>query len=495
MARRVDAATVQAPPVLAGSRPVQAHGLHTDGGAPRRPRPPPLTKAQRRAVDRRTASVLERAGLDPRPPHETALRVVETGARIVLEEYRPRWVWAGCGHARASEVALNWDAFQATIDLSSLRHVRLRPKGHKAQPGQLASELARFSRDLDRHVGRLVTSGLVQTLLTSIHLRYDTGRGVWDIHAHCMWLVDDENCARVWSRLEEHFFDPWHEKEHIRQPGALANYILYRSVDHHSIDAWPSYIVTELWNLQRAQLHRCSGLFAAFRRDMSHRKLRRVGSAIVIEDRRPARPRPVVGDEEAPRDDGVVAYTVARIGGQATLCQVERRAKPSPPANTGQTGTGGNLEPATVCPGPTADAGAAPEREGVHSVTENLPDSPRDLRAWGSAGVTWRDGSGTRRFANLPWRCRWWLEAWPSRGDRLTSAVRSKVLRLIAATVDLEPGAPVRRPTRAGRVSGTSASPIVGPWHSRAEKGRGGWPRRSSGRVNENRRRATASPP
>ena len=151
------------------------------------------TWPERRRIDARTAIILERRGVSCRETMETIIRDLEGGAEFVTAGLLERWASAAAGGKRAAAMALEFDPFRQSADLTHLYEVSLRPKGTKAAPGELAAELRRFADDYNRHVGRLVTRGLIRPLLAAIHIRHDATLKLWDIHAHCLWIIEPKN--------------------------------------------------------------------------------------------------------------------------------------------------------------------------------------------------------------------------------------------------------------------------------------------------------------
>lgn len=302
---------------------------------PARPKRPPLSPSERKAIDARTAAILDQHGIECRPPTETSLVVINTGAIIALDETKENWTFAKIARCRAARTALEFDAFRQQADLRHLRHYVLRPLGRKALPGELAGELRRFSDDLNCHVGRLVSRGYVKPLLTTIHLRFDQTLGMWDVHAHCLWQVQPTDLDAVWKVVGHRFSDAWREEDRIRNASALANYTLTWVVDHRSLENWSDECLLELWDLSGCKLIRPAGAFAKFRRTLRGKIVRREGDAITVEDRIP-RARPVKrreGPSQTIGGDGVVAYATVRLDGQDSLCAVVKRPRQGRPAD------------------------------------------------------------------------------------------------------------------------------------------------------------------
>ena len=218
---------------------------------------PPLSPEERRAADAHTIAVLERHGIPFRPSMETALMVLDGGDMIHLDQTLQRWSFAKVGRARAAAAAIMLDAFAQAKGENLRRNLRMftfRPPLKKAAPGDLAEELANFSRRYDRVIGRLVGKGLIRPVLSVVQIRYAVDLDCWDLHAHCMWDIDSKDVDKVFMEIGRKFSDPWKERKNIEKPGALANYIFCGAVDYREIVNWPDKAVK-----QRAKLSRFRG--------------------------------------------------------------------------------------------------------------------------------------------------------------------------------------------------------------------------------------------
>lgn len=400
---------------------------------PRHKRLPPLSPEERRRADERTCALLAVYGIDCYPATETALVAVDDGTVIHLTETRQRWALAVPGNRRAVATTIQFDLFKQLADLRHLRHFILRPAGHKAEPGQLASELARFSHDLDRHVGRLITAGFVKPLLTTIHIRLDTVLDMWDIHAHCVWRVDPDDLDAVWKVVGKQFSDAWREKDKIHSAGALVNYTVTRIVDHRVLQTWPDSAVVELWNLSKARLIRPAGEFAKFRRSLKGKKLIRSGDAIIVEDRvsrnRPSRRE---GPSQPLCGETVVGYTALGRGDQERLFAVVKRPRQRPSIDQVSRAV---IEPANHSD-PCARLVLAYGENQVNSPNEVQSLEVNPLRHVNPHYVQPPSQTSRRRhdpkLAGMRPRHRWMLSVWPKVDDRIPGPVRRRLDRLAA---------------------------------------------------------------
>lgn len=394
---------------------------------------PALSSVERRALDRQTVAVLAAAGIDARPPVETRLRVVGTDKEVVLDQCRERWASVQCGHARAVQGALTFDAFvQHGADLTGLRHIRLRPKMGKTPLGRLNEDLRTFSKTLGRELGRLVTARKINPLLIAIHVRFDKDYGMWDLHAHVLWTMMDADAPKTWDVMVGHFADAWQEPDQIRRPGALSNYIMSGIIDYRAMPEWPTDAVVELWNLPRSQLLRPLGSFAAFRRATRGKVLRRGDGIIRIEDRvrdglRSRQDAYTVGETEA----RVVAFTTAKIDGAQRLCAVVKRRRDGSLTEAEAAGGDAVVAASTSAAAPGRATVAQADVRGDVSDSDNRRNSPTCLRAWGTEGITGRNRDGSRWRFRLPARQAWWLTAWPSVGSRLSAPLLRRLPTLL----------------------------------------------------------------
>jgi hypothetical protein len=115
---------------------------------------------------------------------------------------RERWVFSSIAAERAAEVAATFDLFSESAELTDLRHFVLRPRGKKPTADELQDAIRQLSDDYDQYVGPLVSDGLIAPLLCTIHVRYEDALGVFDPHAHCVWLVATDAYRRSPARAE-----------------------------------------------------------------------------------------------------------------------------------------------------------------------------------------------------------------------------------------------------------------------------------------------------
>lgn len=290
----------------------------------RRPPKPRLTRAEGDRSDARVKDVLDRNSCNFRPTQETALVVLATGAMHLLAETVARPIFSAPLRRRAAAMSLSIDAFRQDRDLRNLRMVGLRPIQGKAPPGTLAQALKSLALDYDRHVGRLVTAGIIAPILSVIHIRYDVVQGLWDIHIHALWEVANDKIETVRAKLSMKFFDIWIDDVSVKNPGRAANYFCSWTIDHRQMMTWPEEAIVELWKVPRTRLIRPAGTFRDVRRTHEGMVLRREGKRVVVEERPDPGPRRKAAKRPAPAVEGarVVDIGQKRVWGGRALCAV-----------------------------------------------------------------------------------------------------------------------------------------------------------------------------
>ena len=185
-------------------------------------------------------------------------------------------------------------------------------RSDKAVIGELKTELKRFSGLYDTWTNKLVNEHLIEPLLTTIHVRFDKKLHSWDLHAHCIWIVKDADCDKVFQRISAKFSTPWYDVRPLRNVAALVNYCTQWVVNYRQQKRWPDQALIEFWDLDALRLIRATGAFARFRRDLDGRKLSREGDAITIVEKSPSRryATPFPGE----RREGVVGYARDQAG-------------------------------------------------------------------------------------------------------------------------------------------------------------------------------------
>ena len=374
-----------------------------------------LTKGERRRADERTAKRLVRLGHDPFRSSRRLFQdtEVEPGRLFEAPAYRERWVFAGEAGKRAARTSAEFDLFKQGRDLSNARHVILRPRPAKAAPGavriakaapgDLAAELERFADRYNRFTKRLVTEGLLRPLLTVVHIRFDTKINRWDVHAHCLWDIENEHIDTVRQRIGTRFSTPWKENKALKNPAAVVNYMTQWVVDHRELSRWPDTALGELWDLERPRFVRPAGEFALFRRQIADHRLERSGSVVTVQPRKPRRMR-----REASWNgcvgDGVVGYVRLRLDGRRRLCAV-LASSPDRGPSPGLASAGLATPPEALARGySTTNLGLTLPKAGQPPIT-GQPSSNKDRLA--------RCLSKAER---IPPRKRWLWRAWPSGG-------------------------------------------------------------------------------
>ncbi|WP_147283642.1 hypothetical protein [Bosea caraganae] len=413
-----------------------------------KPKRLPLSKGERRRVDVQLAERLLGLGREPLRSQARVFQDIEIEPGRVFRPaaYRERSPFAGEGGKRAARTSAEFDLFKSGHDLADIRHFILRPRpakpAHgavriaKAGLGDLAAELERFAADYNRFTKRLVEEGLLRPLLTVVHVRFDRTLQRWDIHAHCVWAIASNNLDNVFRRIGTKFSKPWYDKNAIKNPAALVNYVTQWVIDHRELKHWPDVALLELWDLERPRFIRPAGQFAAFRQGIAGCTLDRRGDLVTP---RPKQSRSM--GYEAPyggsSKDGVVGYVRLRLDGQSRLCAVwvtepERVAsassEPSSPIAVAQ---------------PALEASG---RESGYSTTSTGLTLPQGGRPTRPAKATRHQGSPPPHddvAPMIPYRKRWWYQAWPYGGPapvnrlesprRLPRPIQRRIERLLEA--------------------------------------------------------------
>lgn len=407
----------------------------------------PLTKGERRRADIQTAWRLVLMG---REPFRADARVfedieIEPGRLFRPSPYRERWPFAAEGGKRAARLAAEFDLFKNGRDLANIRHFTLRPRPRRPAPGkfwiakaglgELEAELKRFSDDYNRWTNKLVTEGLLEPVLTVVHVRFDCALNRWDIHAHCIWMVKPEHVCTVFRRICTKFSKPWYDKQPIKSPAALVNYVTQWVIDYRELRRWPDQALRELWDLNRPRLIRPAAIFADFRRTINGHALVRDGDRISVREKDPPRRRykaPYTGENR----NGVVGYVRVRLDGHKRLCAVWL-AEPGIATDRAGAGLALPARPAT------------PAQEDLHTPGEEYSTTsagltPLPMGARGQAVSTCRSADAradTPTVLNVPRRHHWWWKAWPYGGlrpgtvprypTRIPGPIRRRLARLL----------------------------------------------------------------
>lgn len=297
-----------------------------------------IGRTEKRRCDRSTAARL----LDLREaPRRVSDRVFvdvqcQVGRVIRRASLRERWVFAAAAVQRAADFVLSFEKFAADgADLSDLRHVVLRPRGHKVRPEDLDTAIRELSKQYDKHVGKLVSEKLVQPIASVIQFRYCLATKCIDLHCHAVWRVAPAHMDAVFKAIQTKFSTTWISTERIRKPAALINYLASGVIDHRTIASWSNEALLAVWSLTRAKLLRPSGAFQSSRRGLKgFRLVRRSGEiqAVPVKARPPRatdtprqhKPGATIGYVQVKLDDvdRWCAIVAVKPGGRLTNRQV-----------------------------------------------------------------------------------------------------------------------------------------------------------------------------
>lgn len=134
-----------------------------------------LGKTEKRRCDKGTAARLLTLREAPRRVSNRVFVDVQCQVGRVFRKasLRERWLFTATAGQRAADFVLSFEKFAAEgADLSDLRHLVLRPRGHKVRPEDLDTAIRELSKQYDKHVGKMVTEGFVQPIASVIQFRY-----------------------------------------------------------------------------------------------------------------------------------------------------------------------------------------------------------------------------------------------------------------------------------------------------------------------------------
>lgn len=279
---------------------------------------------ERRALDKALAKRLDRLKQDPWLPNVTVIIDIDSGESFDLLPVREHWIFAGNTKTKAAKFVAQFTAFGQQTDTSTFRAYVLRPKLRKGNPGELAETINRVSADVGKVISKAKQDGLARPIAVFIHVRYDVGFDLWDVHLHCVFDVVSEHSEQFFGRLCSNFSTP---KEIVLEKdiGSWVNYSAGWVVDHRDIAEWPAHAVKEFWKIKAVQLLRKGGAFASFCKTLRGKSLRWDQGRVVIEDTPVKAPRKTASHpSRAPNQRG---YAVLRIGGQTRRCAIVKRPR------------------------------------------------------------------------------------------------------------------------------------------------------------------------
>lgn len=282
-----------------------------------------IGKTESRRLDRRMTGRLSELDQAPRRKSSRVLVdvTVDKGRVFRNATLKERWLFSSCASGRAADYAGTFDLFRKTADLQNLQHYILRPKSGKVKPADLGAAIKKLADDYDNHVGKLVEAKLLAPLVCGVHVRFDVTLGLFDLHMHCMWLVEKDHIDPVLKGIQTKFSTTWREPKKIRRPGALANYIFSWVLDHRAMQKWPRDALLAVWDLSRPKLIRPAGIFAEFRSSLDGFRVVRDGLETIlvpVKKRKPASKH----TKPAPKVGATLAYVNVKICGKKRVCAV-----------------------------------------------------------------------------------------------------------------------------------------------------------------------------
>lgn len=273
-----------------------------------------LTSERLRALDVNPARTVDRVLVDLQHQRGRVFR----GASL-----REKWLFHSTARSRAAEFVLSFEKWASDgADLRDLRHVVLRPLGHKIDPVDLDVAMRELSDRYDTHVGKLVSAGMVQPIASVVQFGYCLATGQIDLHLHAIWRVAPKHMDDVQRGIQTKFSTTWMSTERIRKPGALMNYVCSGVVDHRSLCSWSDAAFLAVWNLKKPKLLRAAGELQAFRRSLKgFRLIRRAGEILAV----PIKARAPRGTEAPTRErkhGSTLGYVAVTLDGLERLCAI-----------------------------------------------------------------------------------------------------------------------------------------------------------------------------
>ncbi|NEU11111.1 hypothetical protein G3T14_03070 [Methylobacterium sp. BTF04] len=140
---------------------------------------------------------------------------------------------------------------------------------NKSPVSDLKEEMKRFNKEINQHISDLRKRKLIEILMIGIHLRYDFSTNMFDLHAHMICRVTEEDYDFVRNKLFNEFSKTDISDDYIRNVAACATYILWGIIDHRDLVTWPADAFQEAWKLttSKVRLMRTGGAFAKWRRE------------------------------------------------------------------------------------------------------------------------------------------------------------------------------------------------------------------------------------
>ncbi|KJS08554.1 MAG: hypothetical protein VR78_17780 [Hoeflea sp. BRH_c9] len=139
--------------------------------------------------------------------------------------------------------------------------------GAKAASDDLVAAMKAFNARLNIEFSELRKKHSFELLLIAIHPRFDIATGLFDLHAHFICRVPPEHREAAHRRLMSKFSKIDLNTNPIRNPAAVATYMLWGIWRNEVMLSWPDHALKAAWSLaqHRFRLFRTGGAFAKWR--------------------------------------------------------------------------------------------------------------------------------------------------------------------------------------------------------------------------------------
>jgi hypothetical protein len=167
-------------------------------------------------------------------------------------------------YAEAGQLANEFRTFASSgaIDLANLRHVVLRAFESTVPPQQLREKLAEFSKVNSGRIDYLARRADSGPLLGVMHIRFDNGRGGFDLHMHFIWCAPPTDLPEIEAYLKARYSSVWIDPEPVRSAGRLAFYLARNVFPHEALAGWSDEAMCAAWDdTIGVKLIRRAGLF------------------------------------------------------------------------------------------------------------------------------------------------------------------------------------------------------------------------------------------
>lgn len=210
--------------------------------------------------------------------------------------------------------------------------------GAKATADDLVSAMKAFNTKINIEFSELRKKHSFELLLIAIHPRFDMETGLFDLHAHFVCRVLPQDREAVHRRLMSKFSKIDLNTHRIRNPEAVATYMLWGIWRNETMLLWPDHALCAAWSLtqHRFRLFRTGGAFAKWR---ASRRSPNAKLASAIEKATKQRNREETADnrQHVYTGDKLLSKVMIRRGGKkvaALLYEICAQSKDHPDGST-----------------------------------------------------------------------------------------------------------------------------------------------------------------